>query len=137
MKSLKWEDKVLNWQTTLKKEDDAVTFVALDENEVIGFISGGKNRESDNYDAELYSIYIIQEFQDQGLGKKLFSKFTEWLIEHQFRSLIVWVAEKNFCQTFYSQLGGKLLPVSGVHSIGGTKLKVIAYAWEHLSTHRA
>lgn len=121
--SLKWEDRALKWQNLISKKD-MIIYVALSQNQIIGFLSGGK---SQTYDAELYSIYILPQFQRQGIGLKLFTAFEEWMRRNGFHSFIVWVAEKNPYKDFYVKMGGKLTDLSKKHKFGNREIDIISY----------
>ena len=54
-------------------ENDWPNIIAIYQNQIIGWIAGGINNDTNYpYDAELGAIYILKEFQNQGIGK-LFS----------------------------------------------------------------
>jgi len=130
--NLKWEDRVEGWSDTLKNpKENVVNYVACSPEKVIGFLSGGKIRQpKGDYDAELYAIYMLPEYQGKGIGKMLMLKFVEWLVVNGFDSLLVWVAEENKYKKFYSTIGGDLSPYTDQHKIGKTKHKIVAYTWD-------
>ena len=53
--------------------DPGVTFVAEGGGGIVGFSCAGPERSGDpTYRGEVYAIYILRAFQDQGLGRQLF-----------------------------------------------------------------
>ncbi len=78
-------------------------FVAQDEmGSVFGFASFGPIRsEQEGYDGELYAIYLVEERQRQGAGRALLAKGAEFLLQHGFSSMFVWVIEENPSIIFY------------------------------------
>lgn len=47
-------------------------FVAEKGSKTVGFADFGTPRENENqYDAELYAIYVLPDYQGKGIGKKL------------------------------------------------------------------
>ena len=48
-------------------------YVAVNEaGQIVGYIAGGPEREGNRlYGGELYSIYILKDFQRQGIGRNL------------------------------------------------------------------
>ena len=131
---LSWEDRVEGWKDILQEtKQDVLNYVALSPDKVVGFISGGKIREpKGDYDAELYAIYMLPDFQGKGIGKMLMLRFVDWLVLNGYNSLLAWVAEENRYKKFYSTLGGELSPYTGQHKIGHTKHKVVTYTWDSL-----
>jgi L-amino acid N-acyltransferase YncA len=119
------------WREWLN-EGRARIFVAEDASGVFGFVSGGKLREPlEGYDAELYAIYLLQQKQRHGAGRSLVQKLAETLRRDGFRSLIVWVLEKNPAVDFYSSLRGSPVAEKPIE-IGGAQLTEIALGWTSL-----
>lgn len=129
--TLKWEDRLARWQKLIEVSSDSAIFVATRDNQVVGFLSGGKIREPTlPYDGELYAIYVHPHFQRQGVGEELFAAFAAWAKENNLHALLVWVAEKSPYKQFYSKMHGELTPYSQFHKIGNREIKVIAYGWK-------
>jgi len=106
IRSLDVEVQAGRWRQGLA-EGSVHILVAEDASRVVGFASGGKLREAiDGYDGELYAIYLLQENQTRGTGRLLVQRFAEQLRADGFRSLVVWVLEKNPAVRFYQRLGG-------------------------------
>src|ERR1700730_2875257 len=58
------------------------------ENAVIGFADFGKARETERpFEAELYAIYLVRDFQRQGIGGKLFALGVESLVSDGMNSM--------------------------------------------------
>ena len=89
---IKWNDIFRTMET-----NENFCFVAENEiNEVIGYSLSGKNRHINfNYEAELYAIYLLKEYQGHGIGKKLFIKSLEEFMKLGIRSFIVFVLSSN------------------------------------------
>jgi GNAT superfamily N-acetyltransferase len=110
-----------------------VILVAEDEAGVFGFVSGGALRDSiPGYDAELYAIYLLQQKQKQGLGRTLVRRLAEVLRGRGYRSLVVWVLERNPCLGFYTRLGGVRVLTKEIQ-IGGAQLTEVALAWSDIA----
>lgn len=105
------------------------TFIAEDnKNGIIGFASCGIEREGDSiYKGELYSLYILQDYQNNGVGKLLFNHVQEKLIEKNFYPMMNWVLEDNkqACQ-FYERRGCKKIKDRYIN-IGSELYKEVAY----------
>ncbi|MCM3742600.1 GNAT family N-acetyltransferase [Sporosarcina luteola] len=132
LQNLSYEQRAENWRRGIGK---SAIYVAEDESgRIVGFATGGRERTG-NYDAdgELYAIYLLNEVQGQGIGKKLTQVITQKLKEQGFKSMLVWVLERNSSKTFYESLGGLAIDESMI-DIGGEEFKEIAYYWEDIET---
>lgn len=85
---------------TLKKCEDiafSITdgiFIAKEDDEVRAFISYGRCRDEDLSDAgEIYAVYVLKEYQKQGIGKRLLDRSFEEL--DCFPVIAVWVLKDN------------------------------------------
>jgi L-amino acid N-acyltransferase YncA len=111
-----------------------IVLVAEKEGRVVGFAHAGPNREVlEQCDAELYSIYLLRDAQRHGSGTALLQGIARTLVERGFRSMAVWVLERNPSRNFYETHGGHLAK-SKVIEIGGVKLMEVAYVWPELGS---
>jgi GNAT superfamily N-acetyltransferase len=114
----------------------ALVFVAEMDGRMVGFAHGGVNREPlEACDAELYSLYLLQDAQKRGIGAGLLRTMASALLERNFKSMAVWVLEQNRSRSFYEKAGAHMA-MSKVIEIGGTKLMEVAYAWPDLKELR-
>lgn len=109
-------------------------FVAHDEKgSICGFASFGPIRsKQDGYDGELYAIYLLEERQRQGAGRALLVKGTEFLLQHGFSSMFVWVIEENPSITFYQAYSPERVAEDSIE-IAGERLKEVGFGWPDLS----
>src|SRR3954467_11753601 len=98
---------------------------------VAGYANYGRNRaRSLYYDGEVYELYLRQEFQGLGFGRKLFSAARRDLIQSGLQSLVVWALSDNEpAVAFYRTLGGKAVARSS-ERFGTKVLDKVAYAWQ-------
>lgn len=132
---LSYDERHAMWIDILSKKNTlSIQLVAVDkENNIVGFVAGGEAREPEfGYDAELYAIYLLPEYQGQGIGKKLILHLTEWLIQNGYHKLYLWVLEKNKTRYFYEQLGGKTLEYSKTVTFGDQQFIEVTYGWNDL-----
>ncbi|MEK3822374.1 GNAT family N-acetyltransferase [Cytobacillus sp. FSL W8-0315] len=111
-------------------------FVAENDNgEIVGFSSGGIERSGKykEYQGELSSIYILKEFQGQGIGKALTNPVIKELEKLGINSMLVFVLEENDSRLFYETIGGKIIDKIEVE-IAGKKLKELVYGWDNIRT---
>ena len=90
-----------------------VSFVALNAfEEVIGFVNGGPERAGDpGYRGEIYELYLLREYQGQGIGRALVQQMARALAAHDIPSLLVWVLTARFLR-----IPGRPVPANGVPS---------------------
>jgi GNAT superfamily N-acetyltransferase len=131
-------DQLLDELSAKKQADGIKTFVnnkellsfvlvAEDDKNIIGYIIGGKQRGEENYQAEVYAIYVLQEHQHKGIGFRLIESAVYEFQKMNFTSLIIWGLKENPYCRFYEKLGGKIVGTKKFH---GTDLA--AYGWDDM-----
>lgn len=124
--------RTASWRAWI--ESGIPVFVAVRDGSVVGFISGGPMRDLlEGYDAELFTIYLLQHVQRCGIGAALLRKLAWRLDQEGFKSMAAWVLEDNASSTFYER-SGALRVASKEIEIGGVLLPVVAYGWRSLRT---
>lgn len=133
LSNLTYESRQRYWGDALNDPTRQSVFVAEDDkDEVVGFAACGPAREKkETFDGELYAIYVLQNAQGKGLGKMLVLDVARDLRARGFRSMLVWVLEKNPSKGFYERLGGE--PVAEKNAvIGGKNLRELGFGWTDL-----
>lgn len=74
----------------------------------MGFAHAGPEREGETgYDAELYAIYLLQEHQSRGVGRRLTIAAGRGALSAGMTSMMLWALEDNYnVRRFYEALGG-------------------------------
>ena len=105
------------------------------EDKVIGFAHCGPEREGDGaYEGEIYSLYLLEEYQRKGLGRRLFHAVTKRLLDNGMSSMLLWVFEANLgARRYYESLGGENTNRSAVIKIAGSDMVEIAYGWTDIA----
>ena len=99
---------------------------------VVGFASGGPERTGElGFSGELWCIYLLQQAQRAGLGRRLVSAVAGRLAELGNASMMVWVLADNPSRRFYEALGGTFV-ADKVIEVGGKALVEVAYGWGDL-----
>ncbi len=129
--SLNIQTKAGFWERVLTTKSENV-FVADSDGEVVGFATGGQCRDKNDFDSELYAIYVLQQHQRKNIGRLLLTATAKYLQTCRHSSLYVWVLSDNNSRTFYERLGGELFDQKEIE-IGGQQLTEIAYGWRDLS----
>ncbi|WP_430787873.1 N-acetyltransferase family protein [Virgibacillus flavescens] len=131
--NITYENRLALWETVLRiQKDEQCTYVIENEEKIVGFINGGPERTKRfNYDTEIYTIYLLDEFQRLGLGADLLNVFAEDMKTKGNNSLLVWVLKQNPTSKFYERYGAK--PVGEEETtIGEGTYQETAYGWESL-----
>jgi GNAT superfamily N-acetyltransferase len=99
---------------------------------VVGFADFGEPRESiDAYEAELYAIYLLPEFQGKGVGRSLFSMGVEALVRSGKISMYLLALEASPYKSFYKKMGGKMIGRKQIE-IEGMMFDTLVYGWQSL-----
>lgn len=128
-------DRAGRWERIFQENHpDSVVFVAENAaGRIVGFASGGPCREAlPGYNAELYAIYILQDCQGNGIGRRLIGKLAEHLSGRKYRSLMAWVLKGNTAYDFYRQLGGEAFTEQQTQ-IGNELLPEIGIGWPDIN----
>ncbi|KKI92035.1 GCN5 family acetyltransferase [Bacillus sp. SA1-12] len=131
--TLSYEEAETKWIAFLNNESEPFIFIAInDDGKMIGFASGQRIDE-ENFDGELYSLYLLKEARGLGIGRLLVSATAKHLIEKGIYSMMVWVMKQNKSGLgFYERMGGKEY-TNRTSMFGGTTVEDVAYGWKDLS----
>jgi GNAT superfamily N-acetyltransferase len=125
-----------NWVYTLQEGLDC-TRVAEIGGVVMGFASAGVVRPHTvipgDYDAELYTLYVLREAQGQGLGRLLVATLARELLGRGFQGLALWVLAPNPTRQFYAHLGARELGQK-TEAIPGGELTEVAMGWPKIGS---
>ncbi len=119
----------------------AVVLVAAPETggpRLVGFATAGTGRARRSAevpragpwgDGEIESLYVLDDWRDQGLGRRLMRGAAQELAGRGCRSAFVWVLRDNPSRFFYQHLGGQ--PVAhGATSVAGVSVAQTAFSWD-------
>ena len=111
------------------QSNQVISYVAEDAGKVIGLISGGYERQGDHiYNGEIYALYVLKNYQRQGVGTKLVSALARQLSQFGIYSMLVRVLEHNPYRRFYEKINGIYLQKHHM-PFAGEVLDVTAYGW--------
>ncbi|GGE69373.1 GNAT family N-acetyltransferase [Priestia taiwanensis] len=120
------------WEIVLTKyKDQTAVYVATTEDgTIIGFASGGKE-QTGKFDiaAELHTIYLLEAYQGQGIGRKLFLCVVEDLQTKGYKSMMTWVVKNNPATKFYESFKPECIAEEYVEDL---QVDEVAYAWRDL-----
>ncbi len=106
---------------------------------IVGFGSCGKMRDDTlphdalPYKGEVFTLYVLPDFQGQGIGRRLLRRLFATLSARGMNSAVIWVLAANPARFFYHTMGGKLTAVRE-ERFWGVDLREWAYGWTDLTT---
>jgi ribosomal protein S18 acetylase RimI-like enzyme len=133
---LSYQATAERWQIVFWKarEPEVAVFVAENEqNEIVGIaICGPEQSHDPTYQGEIYVLYVLPQYQRQGIGRRLVERCIQHLVDElKFKTMLIWVIAENPYRRFYEMLGGK---VAGgkTKEIGGKMVVEVGYGWESI-----
>lgn len=129
---LSYQKREIAWRQVLSTGGDSDQFVYVaeeDSGQIVGFASGGKERTGDPvYKGELFAIYVLDVYQQKGVGHRLTLSVGDRLSQLGFHSMLVWVLADNSACKFYEAIGGQKVYEKQTER-GGIILNEVAYGW--------
>lgn len=126
------------WQEFFESPDSFV-HVAVERDTVIGFAQGGAARNTmhqllDDYDGELYRLYITPSAQGQRVGTHLIQAVAQRLHKIGHSNLLVAAYKANLpARSYYEHLGATFVQTNAVEDAGIDTSQTI-YVWEDITT---
>jgi ribosomal protein S18 acetylase RimI-like enzyme len=106
-----------------------VGFVAENGSGIVGFTTGGIERHSDVvYGAEIYTLYVLKQFQRRGIGALLVSALGDRFNQSSRYAMLVRVLKLNPYRRFYQKINGILIKSERL-SLAGEMLELEVYGW--------
>jgi ribosomal protein S18 acetylase RimI-like enzyme len=110
-----------------------VTWVAERGGAVVGFANCGPARHRlEGLEAEIYTLYVLQDHQRRGAGRELVRACARHFVRQGQFGFYLWVLKANRARMFYDAMGGQEIGEKterlGLHSFAE-----IAYAWHDLT----
>jgi ribosomal protein S18 acetylase RimI-like enzyme len=103
------------------------------EPELVGFTSARRSRSDRLGEGEVETLYVMDDWQNQGIGGALLRASGKFLASLGCRSAYAWVLRENPAGFFYQRLGGKRIATSVTH-IGDQAIPQVAYSWDPIET---
>ncbi|MCM3172930.1 GNAT family N-acetyltransferase [Paenibacillus sp. MER 99-2] len=132
LKNLSYEQRTELWINNIKRTDSFVVIAENTEGEIIGFADCWKRETNTIPDSgDLTSIYILDEYQGQGVGKELLKHLFFRFNSLGYQKIFVDVLEDNKTRFFYEYYGAHL-STSVQIKIGGKILNELIYEWDNV-----
>jgi len=100
---------------------------------VVGFASGGRARRAGIAQGEVETLYVLDDYRDRGVGRRLMRAMAAHLAAVGCRSAMLWVLEANPTRWFYQRLGGRPVARETIR-FAGQVLEQLAFAWDPIDT---
>lgn len=134
LKSRTYESQLKKWVDRLLKSNTAEFMLVAqnDDGNIIGFSTGSLNKKGCIFDSTLYTLYILKEYQNMGLGKSLVKAVASRLYKSGAKSMVLSALAENSACNFYEHIGGKQVDKKTVN-IAKNDVAEVSYAWDDIS----
>jgi ribosomal protein S18 acetylase RimI-like enzyme len=109
---------------------DRTPWLADSAGQVAGFASVGPSRDADAQvgTGELYTLYVMPEMWDRGVGADLLRRAEHDLIDHDYAEATLWVLADNArARRFYERAGWRTDGAERIECIGEVRLREVRY----------
>ena len=101
---------------------------------IVGFATAGRSRVGGEMgrrlgEGEIETLYVLDDWREQGLGRRLMHVAAAHLAERGCKSVFLWVLRDNPSRWFYQRLGGKPLAEAQIR-FAGRDVVQIAFVWD-------
>ncbi len=96
---------------------------------VVGFASGGRARRDGLAEGEIETLYVLDDFRDLGVGRRLMRAMAAHLRAIGCHSAVAWVLEDNPNRYFYQRIGGRAAMHEQIR-VAGQGVEQLAMRWD-------
>jgi hypothetical protein len=100
---------------------------------IVGFATAGRARGGEFArrlgEGEVETLYVLDDWRDRGVGRKLLRAAAAHLAEIGCRSCFLWVLRDNPSRWFYQRLGGRPA-ADAVIQFAGARVPQTAFVWD-------
>ena len=128
------DGKAASWRRALSRLPTREIMLLAEDAEAgpVGFASAGPNRDGRlAFAGEVQTLYVLPDWQNQGIGRQLLQGCFARLADNGFASAVIWVLADNPSRFFYERMGGKRAGERDEH-LWGALLHEVAYGWASL-----
>jgi ribosomal protein S18 acetylase RimI-like enzyme len=128
---LSTQRREIGWSAVIEREPRDVLVATDADGMIVGFGSCGRIRGKSEFAGEVFTLYVGQDWQNQGVGRQLLVALFERLVDQGCGSVIIWVLRDNSARYFYRRLGGQEVRRK-MFAVGGSRVEAYGYAWRDL-----
>jgi ribosomal protein S18 acetylase RimI-like enzyme len=130
LRNLSYEKRTELWQRNITREGNYVFVAENEHGEIVGFADCGKREYNPiENSGDLTSIYILEEYQGQGIGKQLLRELFQTFNELGYNKVFVEVLEDNKTRYFYEYYGARHIRTEQI-TIADADLSLLIYEWD-------
>jgi len=96
---------------------------------VVGFVTVGRPRVRGLADGEVQTLYVLDDWREHGLGRRLLAAGAAHLKAAGCGSAFLWVLRDNPSRWFYQRLGGRQAAESDTR-VAGVAIPQVAFVWD-------
>lgn len=120
------EQRVQLWHQLVDEQNHQL-IVYESNGKVAGFLDGYLNPNGKV--AEIRAFYFLKDIQGQGIGRKMFEQFYQFIQLKGFQTLRLGVINQNPSRFFYEKMGGKVVGEEAIPEYGENIFEVF-YQWD-------
>ncbi|TFD99899.1 GNAT family N-acetyltransferase [Jeotgalibacillus sp. R-1-5s-1] len=129
LEKLSYEQREQLWEKNIKQQNHLTLVAENEHGEIVGFADGGKRPENQTErTADLTAIYLLKDYQRQGIGQAIQQRLFLHFKEQGYDSAFVEVLDDNASKYFYESSGASFVREEDIQ-IGGKPLKLLVYKW--------
>lgn len=127
LEKLSYDQRTELWKRNIVRNNNIIYVAENHQGDIVGFAGGGQREENQvEKVGDLTSIYILEDYQGEGIGKELLRQlviqFEELALDHVF----VEVLKDNKTRYFYEHYGATLVETKEI-TIAGKPLELLVY----------
>ncbi len=100
---------------------------------VVGFVSGGRSRRPDLAEGEIETLYLLEDWRERGVGRRLMRAMAAHLAAIGCRSAMLWVLKENPTRWFYQRLGGRPAAAETI-PFAGQSVDQLGFVWSPIDS---
>jgi ribosomal protein S18 acetylase RimI-like enzyme len=139
-----YEHQARQWSRTIGDARQSVITATDADHGVVGFASFGPARRNalpaggrfaggeDVKAGEIYTLYVLPEFQDCGIGRQLLAAAFAAMAGKGYGCGLLWVLRDNPSRYFYERVGGKAI-AERQERLWGCVTDQVCYGWSDLA----
>jgi GNAT superfamily N-acetyltransferase len=141
---MSYEDQARQWSWIVRDHTQSVIVAREADDGVVGFVGFGPARvrdrpavgrfagEEDAKVGEVYTLYVLPDFQERGIGRQLLAAAFSALLEKRYTCGFLWALRDNHSRYFYERVGGKLVAERQERQ-WGRMTDQVCYGWADLT----